>query len=237
MSFLWWTPLHLLSLIRISHNAFCFSVSSWVFTLLCTLLDWSCSFGWRCRCFLLCTPLMLGIHWQFTLWICLMVPLIRAVTRCTRLTLGGCILLLKRLLSNICEIESPIQWLLLRLFCRIAHTAWLSLIYWLFAPWFCTGIWTWADKCWALWIVSRFLTVPAVFDSWICSVLWFTDNNLIIIYCSWPLITFSSPLVLNIAPCTMSSTCSGICRLLPPVIFEDQLILNRSSKSILLFWV
>ena len=166
-----------------------------------------------------------------------MVPLIRAVTRCTWLTLGGCILLLKRLLSNICEIESPTQWLLLRLFCLVTHTGWLSLVYWLFAPWFCARIWTWADKCWALWIVSRFLTVSAVFDCWICSVLWFAHNNLIIIYCSWSFITFSPPLVLNIAPSTMSSTCCGIRRLLSPVIFENQLILNRGSKSILLFWV
>ena len=166
-----------------------------------------------------------------------MVSLIRAVTRCTWLTLGGCILLLKRLLSNICEIKSPIQWLLLRLFCLVNHTAWLSLVYWLFAPWFCARIWARADKCWALWIVSWFLTMSAVFDCWICSVLWLAHYNLIIIYCSWSFITFSPPLVLNIAPSTMSSTCCGIRRLLSPVIFENQLILNRGSKSILLFWV
>ena len=79
--------------------------------------------------------------------------------------------------------------------------------------------------------------MPAVFNCCICSVLRFTHNNLIIINCSWPFITFCSPFILDIAPSTMSSTCRGICRLFSSVIFEDQLILDRGSKSILFFWV
>lgn len=215
-------PLGLRMVRSLCHDTLRLTMSHWVLCWLLGLLGWNWTFGLRDWSFLFCTSLVLSRYWFFRNLV--IVPLLWAVTCCAGLALWRSVLLLIMLLFNIGKVECPSRLLVLTWFgLLISGTACLDLVYRLFSSAIGNWIGTRADELRPLWLISRFLTMTAVFDR-LTSVVWinFTYDNFIIIISSWSFITFCSSFIFNLTPCPIfvCSTCCRICWLLSSMVLQ-----------------
>ena len=238
MSLLCILPLGLGMLATRFHDTFRLAMGSWVLCRLLDLLGRSWTFRLSMRSFLFCTSLLLTLDWLFR--IIAIVPLLRAVTSCSRLALWRSVLLLV-LHFDIRKVERSTGLLVFTGFSLLISVAtWSSLVDRLLSPAICYWIWAWTDELRPLWRVSRFLTVTAIFNCW-TSIIWvnFTYDNFIIVSRRWSFITFSPSLIFNLTPCPIfvCSTCCSICWLFSAMVLKHQLVLNWSCNSVFVLYI